>query len=132
VLEEFQVLGYPIISSARFQGRSGCIASSSRTFKAGASRPLEVSKWPENYSANSVQKVGGEVCGRHPNVVVLDLSSFKCGHDRPNYGLNRFDHLVVGDAVSALARHRRQQAGRVDQDRVKTYAHLASCTKSAR
>lgn len=24
---------------------------------------------------------------RHPNVAVLDLSSLKCGHDAPTYGL---------------------------------------------
>jgi hypothetical protein len=55
----------------------------------------------ENYSTNSVQKVwAAKFAARHPNVVVLDLSSFKCGHDAP--WPDRLDHLDVGDAYSAL------------------------------
>ena len=61
-------------------------------------------------------------CGRakfaahHPNVVVLDLSSFKCGHDAPTYGL--IDSIIetVEDALRGAPRHRREQAGRLDQD----------------
>ena len=56
--------------------------------------PLSTSDvWPENYSANSVQKVwAAKLAARHPNLVVLDLSSFKCGHDAPTYGL--IDHIL--------------------------------------
>ena len=44
--------------------------------------------WPENFSTNSVQKVwAAKFAARHPNVAVLDLSSFKCGQDTPTYGL---------------------------------------------
>ena len=52
----------------------------------------------------------------HPNVVVLDLSSFKCGHDAPTYGL--IDSIIdaVEDALRRAPRHRREQAGRLDQD----------------
>ena len=56
--------------------------------------PLSVQDvWPENYSTNSVQKVwAAKFAARHPNVVVLDLSSFKCGHDAPTYGL--IDNII--------------------------------------
>jgi len=61
--------------------------------------------WPENYSANSAQKVwAAKFAARHPNVAVLDLSSFKCGHDAPTYGIidrilgaSRTPHLTLHD-----------------------------------
>ena len=31
--------------------------------------------------------MGGEVCGPAPNLVALELSSFKCGHDAPIYSV---------------------------------------------
>jgi hypothetical protein len=33
------------------------------------------------------QSVGGEFTARHPNLVALEVSSFKCGHDAPIYGV---------------------------------------------
>jgi predicted nucleotide-binding protein (sugar kinase/HSP70/actin superfamily) len=58
--------------------------------------------WPENYSANSAQKVwAAKFAARHPNVVVLDLSSFKCGHDAPTYGL--IDGIVVQTSKTPYA-----------------------------
>ena len=115
------MLGYPILSRpldpegprvprSLLQGRARARASSRR--------PLEINDvWPENYSVNSAQKVwAAKFAARHPNVVVLDLSSFKCGHDAPTYGL--IDAIVDGeqDAVRRAPRHRREQAGRLDQD----------------
>ena len=51
--------------------------------------PLDVRDvWPENYSTNSVQKVwAAKFTARHPNLVALEISSFKCGHDAPIYGV---------------------------------------------
>ena len=51
--------------------------------------PLELNHvWPESYSVNSAQKVwGAAFAAHHPNVIVFDLSWFKCGHDAPVYGL---------------------------------------------
>ena len=31
--------------------------------------------------------MGGEFTARHPNLVALEISSFKCGHDAPIYGV---------------------------------------------
>ena len=40
--------------------------------------------WKNSYSANSNQKLwAAKVVARHPNLVALDLSSFRCGHDAP-------------------------------------------------
>jgi hypothetical protein len=87
--------------------------------------PLEVQDvWPENYSANSVQKVwAAKFAARHPNVVVLDLSSFKCGHDAPTYGL--IDSIISSSATPYSALHDidANKPGGSIKIRVKTYAH---------
>lgn len=87
VLDEFQVLGYPILSMRSIPKDEAWLR---RFFQQDVDSgrvevALEVSDvWPENFSSNSVQKVwAAKFAARHPNVAVLDLSSFKCGHDAP-------------------------------------------------
>jgi hypothetical protein len=87
--------------------------------------PLEISDvWPENYSVNSVQKVwAAKFAARHPNVAVLDLSSFKCGHDAPTYGL--IDSIIAAARKPYSALHdvdANKPTGSI-KIRVKTYAH---------
>ncbi|MEO6950609.1 MAG: BadF/BadG/BcrA/BcrD ATPase family protein [Polyangia bacterium] len=127
ILEEFQILGYPIVSMRSIPKDPAWLE---RFFKADmdAGRiegPLEVQDvWPENYSANSVQKVwAAKFAARHPNVVVLDLSSFKCGHDAPTYGL--IDSIISssGTPYSALHDVDANKPGGSIKIRVKTYAH---------
>ncbi|MEM9494339.1 MAG: CoA activase, partial [Myxococcota bacterium] len=68
---------------------------------------------------------------RHPNVAVLDLSSFKCGHDAPTYGLI--------DSVIAAARTPYSTLHDVDANkpsgsikiRVKTYSHTLMLAREA-
>ena len=86
--------------------------------------------WPENYSANSVQKVwAAKFAARHPNVVVLDLSSFKCGHDAPTYGL--IDSIISSSATPYSALHDidANKPGGSIKIRVKTYAHTLKLHK---
>ena len=87
--------------------------------------PLEINDvWPENYSANSAQKVwAAKFAARHPNVVVLDLSSFKCGHDAPTYGL--IDSIIDASTTPYAALHDidANKPGGSIKIRVKTYAH---------
>ena len=100
----------------------------SRYFKEEVARgqhPLDINDvWPENYSANSAQKVWAvKFAARHPNVVLLDLSSFKCGHDAPTYGL--VDSIVTASATPYAALHdldANKPSGSI-KIRVKTYAH---------
>src|SRR5438034_5882147 len=46
--------------------------------------PLEIQDvWKNSYSASTNHKVwAAKFTARHPNLVALELSSFKCGHDR--------------------------------------------------
>jgi predicted nucleotide-binding protein (sugar kinase/HSP70/actin superfamily) len=127
ILEEFQVLGYPILSMRSIPKDPAWLK---RFFEADLASgkiegPLEVQDvWPENYSANSVQKVwAAKFAARHPNVVVLDLSSFKCGHDAPTYGL--VDSIISASATPYSALHDidANKPGGSIKIRVKTYAH---------
>jgi predicted CoA-substrate-specific enzyme activase len=127
ILEEFQVLGYPIVSMRSIPKDPKWLERFFDTdMKAGRIEgPLEVQDvWPENYSANSVQKVwAAKFAARHPNVVVLDLSSFKCGHDAPTYGL--IDSIISSSATPYSALHDidANKPGGSIKIRVKTYAH---------
>jgi activator of 2-hydroxyglutaryl-CoA dehydratase/predicted nucleotide-binding protein (sugar kinase/HSP70/actin superfamily) len=130
VLDEFQALGYPVLSIRSIPKDPEWLG---RFFKDDLTRgfvpsPLDVSDvWPENYSANSVQKVwAAKFAARHPNVVVLDLSSFKCGHDAPTYGL--IDNIVSASQTPYAALHDidANKPGGSIKIRVKTYAHTLS------
>ena len=125
--EEFQVLGYPILSIRSIPKTREYL---DRYFKDELEKgviksPLELNHvWPENYSANSAQKVwGANFAAHHPNVAVLDLSSFKCGHDAPTYGL--VDAIVQTSKTPTAALHDidANKPGGSIKIRVKTYAH---------
>ncbi len=125
--EEFQVLGYPILSLRSIPKDEDYLA---RYFKEDLQKgtiksPLELNHvWPENYSANSSQKVWGAVfASHHPNVAVLDLSSFKCGHDAPTYGMVDTILSTAKTPASALHDLDANKPGGSIKIRVKTYAH---------
>jgi len=133
VLEEFQVLGYPVLSIRSIPKDEQYLA---RFFeddlKAGRIKtPLEIGDvWPENYSSNSSMKVwAAKFAAHHPNVVVLDLSSFKCGHDAPTYGI--IDSIIgkAGTPYSALHDIDANKPGGSIKIRVKTYAHSLTLHK---
>jgi predicted nucleotide-binding protein (sugar kinase/HSP70/actin superfamily) len=125
--EEFQVLGYPILSVRSIPRDAKYLEKYYRQdIEAGRCKSgLELNHvWPENYSVNSAQKVwGAGFAARHPNVVVLDLSSFKCGHDAPVYGL--IDAIIETSKTPYAALHdidANKPSGSI-KIRVKTYAH---------
>ncbi len=119
--EEYQVLGYPVLSLRSLPRDPAYMA---RYFEPGTN-PLDINDvWPENYSANSAQKVWAvKYAARHPNIALLDLSSFKCGHDSPTYGI--IDSIVNTAQIPYAAQHdldANKPAGSI-KIRVKTYAH---------
>lgn len=125
--EEFQVLGYPILSVRSIPREPKYLERFYKgDIEAGRCKSgLELNHvWPENYSVNSAQKVwGAGFAARHPNVVVLDLSSFKCGHDAPTYGL--IDSIIETSKTPYAALHDidANKPGGSIKIRVKTYAH---------
>ncbi|MBI3279057.1 MAG: CoA activase [Acidobacteria bacterium] len=90
ILDEFQKLGYPIFSQSTLPLDEDLLE---RLFgeevRAGVIKhPLEISDvWKNSYSASTNHKVwAAKFTARHPNLVALEISNFKCGHDAPIYG----------------------------------------------
>jgi len=91
ILDEFQKLGYPIFSQNTLPIDEDLLE---RLFgdevRAGVtSHPLDITDaWKNSYSCSTNHKVwAAKFTARHPNLVALEISSFKCGHDAPIYGV---------------------------------------------
>ncbi len=89
ILEEFQKLGYPVFTMDSLPMDDDILW---RLFgdevRAGIIKhPMDVSDaWKNSYSENTSRKIwAAKYTARHPNLVALELSSFKCGHDAPIY-----------------------------------------------
>ncbi|HMG35760.1 MAG TPA: BadF/BadG/BcrA/BcrD ATPase family protein [Blastocatellia bacterium] len=89
ILEEFQKLGYPVLTMDSLPMDDDILW---RLFgdevRAGIiSHPTDISDvWKNSYSENTSRKIwAAKYTARHPNLVALELSSFKCGHDAPIY-----------------------------------------------
>lgn len=125
--DEFQALGYPVLSIRSIPKDPTWLARFfQRELDAGTIQDVfDINDvWPENFSANSVQKVWAtKFAARHPNVVALDLSSFKCGHDAPTYGL--VDAIIKESQTPYSALHDidANKPGGSIKIRVKTYSH---------
>ena len=89
ILEEFQKLGYPVFTE-------DCLPIDDdilwRLFgpeveSGDIPHPMSLNDvWKNSYSENTSRKVwAAKYVARHPNLVALELSSFKCGHDAPIY-----------------------------------------------
>lgn len=85
--EELQKLGYPVFSQATLPLDPDLL---DRLFGAEVAEgiithPLDIRDvWKPSYSASSNAKVwAAKFAARHPNLAVVELSNFKCGHDAP-------------------------------------------------
>jgi predicted nucleotide-binding protein (sugar kinase/HSP70/actin superfamily) len=89
IMDEFQKLGYPIFSQSTLPIDEDIL---DRLFgdevRAGLIKdPLDISDvWKNAYSASTNHKIwAAKFTARHPNLVALEISNFKCGHDAPIY-----------------------------------------------
>lgn len=85
ILEELQKLGYPIFSQSLLPLDADLL---DRLFGAGVEAgfirtPLDISDvWKNTFSASSNHKIwAAKFVARHPNLISVELSNFKCGHD---------------------------------------------------
>jgi predicted CoA-substrate-specific enzyme activase len=89
ILEEFQKLGYPVLSQSTLPLDEDLLERlfGEEVRRGAISSPLEIQDvWKNSYSASTNHKVwAAKFTARHPNLVALELSSFKCGHDAPIY-----------------------------------------------
>jgi predicted nucleotide-binding protein (sugar kinase/HSP70/actin superfamily) len=55
----------------------------------GADHPRDIEDvWKHSYSASTSQKIwAAKFVARHPNLIGIEISNFKCGHDAPAYQL---------------------------------------------
>jgi predicted nucleotide-binding protein (sugar kinase/HSP70/actin superfamily) len=90
-MDEFQKLGYPIFSQSTLPLDEDLLE---RLFgeevRAGIiQHPLDIhDAWKNSYSASTNHKIwAAKFTARHPNLVALEVSNFKCGHDAPIYGV---------------------------------------------
>jgi len=127
VLDEFQSLGFKTLSMRAIPKDEAYLSQyfDKEITEGYISSAYDIRDvWAENYSTNSAQKVwAAKFAARHPNVAVLDLSSFKCGHDAPTYaiidkilGASRTPHLTLHDIDA-------NKPGGSIKIRVKTFAY---------
>ncbi|MCB9849336.1 MAG: CoA activase [Phycisphaerales bacterium] len=89
ICEELQKLGYPVLWQDTLPIDEDILE---RLFgeevREGAFQsPLSIEDaWKNSYSENTSRKIwAAKYAARHPNLIALELSSFKCGHDAPIY-----------------------------------------------
>ncbi|WP_411281264.1 BadF/BadG/BcrA/BcrD ATPase family protein [Gemmatimonas sp.] len=89
--QEFQKLGIPVFTADTLPRDPDLLEQLfGDETRAGHMRgPLAIDDaWKNSYSENTNRKVwAAKYAARHPNLVALELSSFKCGHDAPVYSV---------------------------------------------
>jgi len=87
--EEFQMRGFPILSIESLPVDGEFLEHLFGDGEGGSGTPpgLDIKDvWVRNFNRNTNLKFwAAKVASRHPNLAVVDLSSFKCGHDAPTY-----------------------------------------------
>ncbi len=89
IMEEFQKLGYPVFSQSHLPMDEDIL---DRLFgeeiRSGSlEHALDIRDvWKNAYSGSTNVKIwAAKFTARHPNLVALEISNFKCGHDAPIY-----------------------------------------------
>ena len=91
ICTELQKLGYPILYQDMLPTDPDLLGRLFGPDVEGGSVPSALSiddVWKNSYSENTNRKIwAAKFAARHPNLVALELSSFKCGHDAPIYSV---------------------------------------------
>lgn len=119
ILDEVQGLGFPVITMTSIPKNKEWL---SKYFEGNPHDINDV--WPENFSTNSAQKVwAAKFAARNPHIAVIDISSFKCGHDAPTYGI--IDSITSAAKAAYLTLHDLDQTSPTEsfKIRLKTFAY---------
>ena len=86
---EFQKLGYPVFTQDALPTDPETLAQVFGEDIRQGEHPMSIQDvWKNSYSENTNRKIwAAKFVARHPNLVALELSSFKCGHDGPIYAI---------------------------------------------
>jgi len=89
ILQQLQQLGYPIIAQDALPNNATFLKKifGPELAQTPQTGPMAINDvWPTAYSENTSRKIwAAKIAARHPNLVAIELSSFKCGHDAPAY-----------------------------------------------
>lgn len=119
ILDEVQGLGFPVITMTSIPKNKEWL---SKYFEGNPHDINDV--WPENFSTNSAQKVwAAKFAARNPHIAIIDISSFKCGHDAPTYGI--IDSITSSAKAAYLTLHDLDQTSPTEsfKIRLKTFAY---------
>jgi predicted nucleotide-binding protein (sugar kinase/HSP70/actin superfamily) len=87
--EELQKRGYPVLSQSTLPLDADILERlfGEEVREGVISHPLDINDvWKHTFSTNSAIKIwAAKFTARHPNLVAVELSNFKCGHDAPIY-----------------------------------------------
>jgi predicted CoA-substrate-specific enzyme activase len=85
ILDEFQIRGFPVLCIESIPTDPVYLSS---MFSQDENEEIFSIKdvWMRNFNRNTNLKIwAAKFAARHPNLALVDLSSFKCGHDAPTY-----------------------------------------------
>jgi predicted nucleotide-binding protein (sugar kinase/HSP70/actin superfamily) len=89
ILDEFQKIGFPAFTMDSLPYDDDIMwRLFGEDVESGLIRdPFDIQDvWKNSYSENTSRKIwAAKYTAKHPNLVALELSSFKCGHDAPIY-----------------------------------------------
>ncbi|HLF04695.1 MAG TPA: acyl-CoA dehydratase activase-related protein, partial [Dehalococcoidia bacterium] len=89
IMEEMQKKGYPVFSIESLPQDPDILERlfGQEMAEGDITHAMDISDvWKNSYSENTNKKTwAAKYVARHPNLVAIDLSSFKCGHDAPIY-----------------------------------------------
>jgi len=89
IMDEFQKLGYPVFTQDSLPIDDDLMERlfGEEVAAGDIQSPFDINDvWKNSYSENTSRKVwAAKYVARHPNLVGLELSNFKCGHDAPIY-----------------------------------------------
>jgi predicted CoA-substrate-specific enzyme activase len=85
ITDEFRMRGFPVMCIESLPTDPAYLST---LFSEGELNDVFSIKdvWVRNFNRNTNMKIwAAKFAARHPNLAVVDLSSFKCGHDAPTY-----------------------------------------------
>ncbi|HEY5185184.1 MAG TPA: BadF/BadG/BcrA/BcrD ATPase family protein [Actinomycetes bacterium] len=89
ILDDLQRAGYPVFTADTLPTDADLLDRlfGAEVHEGAIASPFDLSDvWKHSYSENTSRKLwAAKVAARHPNLVAVELSSFKCGHDAPVY-----------------------------------------------
>jgi predicted nucleotide-binding protein (sugar kinase/HSP70/actin superfamily) len=91
IIEEFQKLGYPMLTQDLLPTDEETLDQlfGDEVRMGEIAHPLDISDvWKNSLNENANIKIwAAKFVARHPNLIALELSNFKCGHDAPIYAV---------------------------------------------